>query len=59
VIEKAKKKKHLFKGTEANCIPALYYNWKGAWMDREIYENWFHKLFIPEVWAFLKERGLP
>jgi hypothetical protein len=28
-------------------------------MDREIFENWFHKHFVPEVWAFLKERGLP
>jgi hypothetical protein len=28
-------------------------------MDREIFENWFHKYFVPEGWAFLKERGLP
>jgi hypothetical protein len=27
-------------------------------MDREIFENWFHKHFVPEVQAFLKERGL-
>jgi hypothetical protein len=28
-------------------------------MDREIFENWYQKHFVPEVWAFLKERGLP
>jgi hypothetical protein len=27
-------------------------------MDREIFENWFHKHFVPEVQAFLKEREL-
>jgi hypothetical protein len=48
----------LFKGTEANCIHGHYYNQKGAWMDREIFENWFHKHFVPECCAFLKERGL-
>jgi hypothetical protein len=28
-------------------------------MDREVFENWFHKHFLPEVRAFLKERRLP
>jgi hypothetical protein len=28
-------------------------------MDREIFENWFHKHFVPEVRAFLEERRLP
>jgi hypothetical protein len=28
-------------------------------MDREIFENWFHTHFVPQVKAFLKERGLP
>jgi hypothetical protein len=48
-----------FKGIEANCIPVHYYNQKGAWMDREICEYCFHKHFVPEVQAFLKESGLP
>jgi hypothetical protein len=46
----------LFKGTEANCIPVHYYNQKGAWMNRESFENWLQKHFVPEVRAFLKER---
>jgi hypothetical protein len=44
-------------GTKANCIAVHYYNHKGAWMDREIFENWFHNHFVPGVWTFLKERG--
>jgi hypothetical protein len=28
-------------------------------MDRKILKNWFHKHFVPEVQAFLKERGFP
>jgi hypothetical protein len=58
VIGKATKPQP-FKGTEANCIPVHYYNHKGAWMDREVYDNWFHKYFVPEVQAFLKETELP
>jgi hypothetical protein len=54
-----KKKKRLFKGTEAHCILFYYYKQKGTWLDKEICEHWFHKNFIPEVSAFLKENGLP
>jgi hypothetical protein len=25
-------------------------------VDKDIYEIWFYKHFVPEVWAFLKER---
>jgi hypothetical protein len=28
-------------------------------MNQEAFENWSHKHFVPEVWAFLKERALP
>jgi hypothetical protein len=60
VVEKKKREnKRSYKETEANCIPVHYYNQKGAWMDREISENSFNKHFVPEVWAFLKERGSP
>jgi hypothetical protein len=47
------------KDTKANCIPIHYYSHKGAWMDREIFESLFHKHFVLEVWAFLKDSGLP
>lgn len=58
VIGKAKKP-WLHKATKANCISVHYYNHKGAWMDSMTFENWFHKHFVPEFWAFLKGRCLP
>jgi hypothetical protein len=53
-LEKPKKPQSV-KGTKANCIPVHYYNQKGAWMNREISENWFQKHFVPEVQDFLKD----
>jgi hypothetical protein len=58
--EKKRKKKEKKKRKEKqkytpNCIPVHYYNQKGAWMNREIFGNWFHKHFVPEVWAFLRQ----
>jgi hypothetical protein len=52
------KKPILFNGTKADCIPVYYYNQNGTWMDKEIFENWFHKHFVSEFWAYLKGRGL-
>jgi hypothetical protein len=37
---------------KANCIPVHCYNQKGAWIYMDIFENWFHKHFFPEVWPF-------
>jgi hypothetical protein len=37
VIGKAKKPLSL----NCNCIPLHYHNQKGAWLDGEIFENWF------------------
>jgi hypothetical protein len=54
VIGKAKKSQ-LFKCIKAYCIPVYYDNQEG-WMNGEIFDNWFHKYFVPEVQAFLKER---
>jgi hypothetical protein len=49
----------LWKYIWTKCIPVHYYNQKGAWMNRKISQNWLHMQFVPEVQAFLKERGLP
>jgi hypothetical protein len=43
-----------FTDTKTNCIPVNYYNPKGAWMDKEIFENWFHKHCFRTL-ALLKE----
>jgi hypothetical protein len=44
----------LFKGTEADCILAHCYSWKGAWIVNEIFENWSHKHFFQKFWFFWK-----
>lgn len=51
VIGKAKKPRS-FKGTEMKNLPVDYYSQKGAWMDREIFEDWFKKKWVPEVQLF-------
>jgi len=58
VIGKAKKPRS-FKGTEIKNLPVDYYSQKGAWMNREIFEDWFKKKWVPEVQSFLKNKGLP
>ncbi|XP_046397787.1 jerky protein homolog-like [Ischnura elegans] len=57
VIGKSKRPRS-FKGTEGSQLP-VDYNQKGAWMDREIFEYWFHSKFVPQVRLFLKDKGLP
>jgi DDE superfamily endonuclease len=58
VIGKAKKPRS-FKGTEMKNLPVDYYSQKGAWMNREIFEDWFKTKWVPEVTDFLKSKGLP
>jgi len=58
VIGKSKKPKS-FKGIEDKNLPVHYYNQRGAWMNREIFEDWFKNKWVPEVRSFLKDKGLP
>ena len=55
------KKPRSFKGTKV-CVENLlvhYCNQQSAWMDKYIFQNWFHKKFVTVVWDHLKSRGLP
>lgn len=58
VIGKAKKPRS-FKGTRAVNMPVSYYNSKKGWMTRDIFSEWFHKKFCPQVREFMKSKGLP
>lgn len=58
VIGKSKKPRS-FKGTRAENLPVHYFNQKKAWMDQQIFKEWFHKKFIPQVKEHLKSRNLP
>jgi hypothetical protein len=58
VIGKAKKPRSL-KGIEASNLPVHYLNQKWAWMNRDIFKEWFDKKFVPQVHDHLKSKGLP
>uniref|UniRef100_A0A182QDM1 HTH CENPB-type domain-containing protein n=1 Tax=Anopheles farauti TaxID=69004 RepID=A0A182QDM1_9DIPT len=40
-------------------LPLDYYDAKGSWMTKEIFQNWFDTKWVPEVREFLAEKGLP
>lgn len=40
-------------------LPVCYKNQKRAWVTREIFFEWFHENFVPEVRKFLKGKKLP
>lgn len=55
VIGKSKKPR-CFK----NCVlPVKYYSQKNAWMSKNIFKEWFHNEFVPQVKEYLKKIGLP
>lgn len=40
-------------------IPVNYYGQKSSWMTKGLFNNWFHKCFVPEVRTWLKSHNLP
>lgn len=40
-------------------VPLHYYNQKAAWMNSQIFKDWFHNHFVKEVTAYLTEQSLP
>ena len=42
-----------------NKLPVIYKNQRSAWMDQELFKQWFHEDFVPSVQAHLKQIGLP
>lgn len=40
-------------------FPVHYYNQQAAWITCDIFQDWFHKKFIPEVQSYLKKEKLP
>lgn len=57
VIGKAKKPRS-FKGTEMRCFPCDYYNHPKAWMNQNIFREWFFNVFVPSVTKFQDEKGI-
>lgn len=40
-------------------LSLVYYSQETAWMDTNVFYDWFHNIFIPSVRDHLKSRGLP
>lgn len=59
VIGTARKPRAFSKIKDVNNLPVNYYNNKSAWMDREIFTNWFKTKYIPSVRQHLESLGLP
>ena len=50
---------HCFKHVNKSALPVLYYSQKNAWVDCNIFKNWFHNQFVPAVTKHMREKGLP
>lgn len=48
-----------FKNVNTTLLPVHYYHQHAAWMNRQIFEDWFFQKFIPEVRLFLSDNNLP
>lgn len=53
------KKPRCFKQLNIGALPVKYYNQKNAWMNQEIFADWFHNVFVPYVRKDLKSKNLP
>lgn len=40
-------------------LPCKYYGQPSAWMTADIFRDWFHNQFVPQVITFLKSKNLP
>lgn len=58
VIGKSQKPR-AFKNINVLSLPVCYRAQKAAWMDSNIFTDWFINEFVPQVKKYLKERKLP
>ncbi len=50
---------HCFIHFNKDCLPVKYYAQKNAWVDTNIFTDWFENQFVPSVKKHLTEKGLP
>ena len=50
---------HCLKNVNKSALPVKYYVQKNAWVDTEIFADWFHKEFVSAVKKHLSEKSLP
>ena len=56
-IGKAQKPR-CFKNVNMSALPMKYYAQKSAWVNSEIFSDWFHREFVPAVKKQLSQMGL-
>lgn len=52
------KKTRTFTAQEVRTMPVTYFSQETAWMDHEIFREWFHSHFVPSVRQNLRYKGL-
>ncbi|CRL02197.1 CLUMA_CG015446, isoform A [Clunio marinus] len=52
------KKSRTFTSHEIKTLPVNYYSQETAWMDQDIFREWFHSQFVPNVRQYLRSVGL-
>ncbi|XP_025425198.1 jerky protein homolog-like [Sipha flava] len=52
-------KPRAFKNVNMSALPAQYTSQKSAWMNGNIFKNWFFETFVPTTKTFLKQKKLP
>lgn len=53
------KKTRTFTSHEIKTMPVDYFSQETAWMDQDIFKEWFHGFFVPAARGILRSRGLP
>ena len=46
-----------FRNVNKEALPVVYHSQKNAWVDRDIFRDWFFSCFIPETKQRLSELG--
>lgn len=46
-----------FKHVNKTALPVHYYSQKNAWMNAEIFSDWFHHQFVLAVTQYFKEQS--
>nr|XP_024218404.1 jerky protein homolog-like [Halyomorpha halys] len=59
VIGKSRKPRAFKNISNLSALPVHYRAQKSAWMDRELFSEWFNNVFVPEVANYLKDKNLP
>jgi hypothetical protein len=59
VIGKSCKPRAFKNISNLSALPVHYRAQKSAWMDRELFSEWFNNVFVPEVANYLKDKNLP